>query len=269
MPGFNEPANVGARIAWCQDPVLAQTAVEDNLPIPSILAKVFRISAIEFDREVDMLVTKVWSGAVTAVAVVAFAAFTSWASVAKAALSDDVNAALSTGTQAQKISKIQALAAANAKDHAKFTELVQLVATGASQQQVADFAGALAVACGASGNNGRTTSALVNTLVTAYPAAGGAIVGNAISGGCSAEVAANTLQQALLTAAGQFLSLRQVIPDRNPGPGVNLGQESFVKSLHTTRLGSRRIIAPRTALPPQRSTFRRHQRRTFRRRHRR
>jgi hypothetical protein len=172
----------------------------------------------------------------TAVAVIAFA---SWASVARAALPDDVNAALSTGSQAQKIAKIQALATANAGNPANFTQLVQLVAAGVSQEQAAAFTGALAVACGASGNNAQTTQTLVSTLVAAFPEAGGAIVGRAISGGCSAEVAANTLQQALLTAAGQFLSLRQVIPDRNPGTGVNLGQEAFVKSLNTTRLGNR------------------------------
>ena len=189
-----------------------------------------------------MSIRKIWTGTMTAVAVVAFA---SWASVAEAALPEDVSAALSADkTPAQQAAAVQALATANAGNQANFTQLVQLVAAGISQQQAASFAGALAAACGASGNNAATTQTLVNVMVGAFPEAGGAIVGQAISGGCSAEVAANTLQQALLTAAGQFLSLRQVVPDRNPGTGVNLNQEAFVKSLNTTRLGNRNRFQP-------------------------
>jgi hypothetical protein len=184
-----------------------------------------------------MLIRKIWTGTMTAVAVVAFA---SWASVAEAALPEDVSAALSADkTPAQQSAAIQALATANAGNSANFTQLVQLVAAGVSQQQAAGFAGALAAACGASGNNAATTATLVNVMVGAFPEAGGAIVGQAISGGCSAEVAANTLQQALLTAAGQFLSLREVLRDPNPGPGVNPNQEAWVKSKNTTRLGNR------------------------------
>lgn len=189
-----------------------------------------------------MSIRKIWTGTMTAVAVVAFA---SWASVAEAALPEDVSAALSADkTPAQQAAAVQALATANAGNQANFTQLVQLVAAGVSQQQAASFTGALAVACGASGNNAATTQTLVNVMVGAFPEAGGAIVGQAISGGCSAEVAANTLQQALLTAAGQFLSLRQVVPDTNPGTGVNLNQEAFVKSLNTTRLGNRSQFQP-------------------------
>jgi len=185
-----------------------------------------------------MSIRKLWTGTMTAVAVVAIA---SWVSVAEAALPEDVSAALSADkTPAQQAAAVQALATANAGNQANFTQLVQLVAAGVSQQQAASFAGALAAACAASGNNAATTQTLVNVMVGAFPEAGGAIVGQAVSGGCSAEVAANTLQQALLTAAGQFAGLREVLRDPNPGPGVNPNQEAFVKSINTTRLGSRR-----------------------------
>jgi hypothetical protein len=184
-----------------------------------------------------MRIRKIWTGTVAAVAVVAV---TSWASLATAALPDDVAAALKPeNTLAQQTAAIQALAVANAGNQANFTQLVQLVAAGVSQQQAAAFAGALGAACGASGDNAATTAVVVNGMVGQHPEAGGAIVGQVISAGCSAEVAANTLQQALLTAAGQLLALTRVIPPSNPGPGVNLNQEAFVKSLNTTRLGNR------------------------------
>jgi len=184
-----------------------------------------------------MLIRKLWTGTMAAVAVMAVA---SWVSVAEAALPEDVSAALSADkTPAQQVAAVQAAATANAGNQANFTQLVQLVAAGISQQQAASFAGALAAATATSGNNAQTTQTIVSIMVGAFPEAGGAIVGAVIAAGGSAEVAANTLQQALLTAAGQFLSLRQVIPDTNPGPGVNLNQEAFVKSLNTTRLGNR------------------------------
>jgi len=182
-----------------------------------------------------MLIRKFSSRAATALAVVAFAG---WASSANAAIPDDVNAALGSGSQAQKTAAIQSLAVSNATNSSNFGQLVQLVASGATQQQAGAFAGALGAACGASGNNAATTQAIVSTLVGAFPEAGGAITGAVISAGCSAEVAANTLQQSLLTAAGQSLSLTPVLPNTNPGPGVNLLQEAFVKSLNTTRLGN-------------------------------
>jgi hypothetical protein len=194
-----------------------------------------------------MLIRKIWTG--TAVAVVAM---TSWASVSMAALPDDVAAALKAeNTLSQKTAAIGALASANAGSQANFTQLVQLVAAGISQQEAAAFANALGAACGASGNNAQTTQTLVNIMVGAFPEAGGAIVGQAISAGCSAEVAANTLQQALLSAAGQFLGLRQVLRDPNPGPGVNINQEAFVKSRLTTRLGNRRGLPPRPFVPQE------------------
>jgi hypothetical protein len=184
-----------------------------------------------------MVIRKIWTGTVAAVAVVAM---TSWASMATAALPEDVSAALSPDkTPAQQAAAVQALATANAGSQANYAQLVQLVAAGISQQQAASFAGALAAACGASGNNAQTTQALVNGMVNAFPEAGGAIVGQAIAGGCSAEVAANTLQQALLTAAGQSLRRRLVLKNPGPGTGVDVGSEAFVKSENTTRLGNR------------------------------
>jgi hypothetical protein len=184
-----------------------------------------------------MVIRKILSGAVSAFAVLAL---TSWASVATAALPEDVAAALSPDkTPAQQAAAVQALAVANAGNQANYTQLVQLVAAGIPQSQAASFTNALGAACGASGNNAQTTQTLVNIMVGAFTEASGAITAQAISAGCSAEVAANTLQQALLSAAGQFLALRQVIPDRNPGAGVNLNQEAFIKSLNTTRLGNR------------------------------
>jgi len=191
-----------------------------------------------------MLIRKMWTGTMTAIAVVGF---TSWASVASAALDPAaVNAALDPAkTDAQKLAAVGALATANAASAEDFAQLAQLVAAGISQQQAAAFAGALAAACGASGNNAQTTQILVNAMVSAHPEAGGAIVGQAISGGCSAEVAANTLQQALLTAAGQLLRQRvQVHKNPGPGTGVDVGSEAFVKSENDTRLGNRRGLAP-------------------------
>jgi len=183
-----------------------------------------------------MVFRKIRSGAATALAIAALA---SWASVAKADLPSDVAGAL-VGTQAEQLANVQTLATSNAGNTANFTQLVELVAAGVSQEQAAAFAGALAAACGVSANNAQTTQALVGTMVGAFPEAGGAIVGSAISGGCSAEVAANTLQLALLTAAGQSLALSVVVvPESNPGVGVNLGQEPFVKELATPRLGNR------------------------------
>ena len=183
-----------------------------------------------------MLIRKLWTGTMTVVAVVAFA---SWASVAQAALPEDVAAALSADkTPAQQAAAIQAIATANPGDP-NFTQLVQLMAAGISQQQAAAFAGALAAATGVSGNNAQTTQTIVSVMVGAFPEAGGAIVGAVIAAGGSAEVAARTLQLAILAASGQFLALREVLRDPNPGPGVNPNQEAFVKSRNTTRLGNR------------------------------
>jgi hypothetical protein len=185
-----------------------------------------------------MLIRKIWTGTMTAVAVVAI---TSWASMATAALPEDVSAALSPDkTPAQQQAAIQALATANAGNAANFTQLAQLVAAGITAQQAPGMANALGAACAASGNNAQITQAIVSALGGAYPEAGGTIVGQAISAGCSAEVAANTLQTVLLSAAGQFLRLRHVLNDPNPGPGFNIGAEAFLKSLYDDRKGGPR-----------------------------
>lgn len=184
-----------------------------------------------------MLIRKIWTGTMAAVAVVAI---TSWASVATADLPGDVAAALSPDkTPAQQAAAVQALATANAGNQANFAQLVQLVAAGITQQQAAGFTGALAVACGASGNNAQTTQAVVFGMGSAFPEAGGAIVGQAIAGGCSAEVAANTIQDVFVTASGQSLRRRLVLRNPGPGTGVEIGSESEVKSLNLTRLGNR------------------------------
>lgn len=181
-----------------------------------------------------MLIKRICSNATLALAVLVSL---SWANTIQAALPDDVNAALSSGTQAQKEGAIKALAVAHATNLANFDQLVRLVAEG-SKEQPGAYAGALGGACAVSSDNAAITRIIISVFVEAYQEFSSAITQAVIAAGCPAEVAAATLQEALVTAAGGSLSLIPVLPNGNPGTGVNLLQQAFPKSLNTTRLGN-------------------------------
>ena len=161
-----------------------------------------------------------------------------WASGASADIQSDVTGALSAPTAAAKLAALSGLGTANAGNLQTFTQLAQLVASGVTGSGAAGAAGALAAACGTVPNNAAITRVLVSTFVQRHPGAGGDIFAAIVGAGCSTEVAAATLQSSLATAAGQALSLVPTLPANNPGTGVNLLQEAFVKSLNTTRLGT-------------------------------
>ncbi len=160
-----------------------------------------------------------------------------WASGASADIQSDVTGALSAPTAAAKLAALSNLGTANSGNLSVFTQIAQLVASGVTGTGAAGAAGALAAACGAVPDNAAITRILVSTFVLRHPGAGGDIFAAIVGAGCSTEVAAATLQSTLATAAGQALSLVPTLPANNPGTGVNLLQEAFVKSLFTTRLG--------------------------------
>ncbi len=161
-----------------------------------------------------------------------------WASGASADIASDVTGALSAPTAAAKNAALSNLGKANGGNLSLFTQLSQLVASGVTGTGAAGAAGALAAACGTVPDNAAITRVLVSIFVARHPGSGGDIFAAIVGAGCSTEVAAATLQSSLATAAGQALSLVPTLPANNPGTGVNLLQEAFVKSLNTTRLGN-------------------------------
>lgn len=176
-----------------------------------------------------------------------------WASGANATVDTDVTSALSAPNAEAKSAALRSLGRANAGNLPVFTQVAELAAAGVTSTGAAGAAGALAAgAFGAAANNDALTRILISTFVQAHPGAGGDIFAAVIAAGGSAEVAAATLQSSLATAAGQALSLVPTLPANNPGTGVNLLQEAFVKSLNTTRLGNvtGEQIVPSSA-PPQ------------------
>ena len=178
-----------------------------------------------------------------------------WASGASADVQSDVTGALSAPTAAAKTAALSDLGKANSGNLSVFTQIAKLVASGVTSTGAAGAAGALASACGAVPDNAAITRVLISTFVENHPGAGGDIFAAIVGAGCSTEVAAATLQSSLATAAGQALSLVPTLPANNPGTGVNLLQEAFVKSLYTTRLGhvNGEEITP-TAHTPQSQT---------------
>ncbi len=162
-----------------------------------------------------------------------------WASSANATIQTDVTSALSAPTVKAKNVALNSLGKANAGNLPVFTQLAELAAAGVTNTGAAGAAGALAAgAFSAAANNDALTRILIRTFVRAHPGAGGDIFAAVIAAGGSTEVAAATLQSSLATAAGQTLGLVPTLPANNPGTGVNLLQEAFVKSLNTTRLGN-------------------------------
>lgn len=185
-----------------------------------------------------------------------------WASGASADIASDVTGALSAPTAAAKNAALSNLGKANGGNLSLFTQLSQLVASGVTGTGAAGAAGALAAACGTVPDNAAITRVLVSTFVARHPGSGGDIFAAIVGAGCSTEVAAATLQSSLSTAAGQALSLVPTLPANNPGTGVNLLQEAFVKSLNTTRLGNVEGITP-TQEGPQSPTDPRYDECTF------
>lgn len=161
-----------------------------------------------------------------------------WTQGALADLQSDVAGALGSPTPAARNAALSTLATSNAGNFTNFTALTRLVVAGIGQGDAASAAGALAAACGAATDNTAITRVLVSTFVQKHPGAGGGIFAAIVGAGCSTEVAAATLQSSLATAAGQALSLVPTLPPNNPGTGVNLLQQAFLKSRNTTRLGS-------------------------------
>jgi len=194
-----------------------------------------------------MLIKKIGSPIATAVAVIAFL---SWANTSNAALPDDVNAALASGSEAQKVAEIRALALANAGNQENFRQLVQLFAAGSTPEQAAVFAGALGAACLVSSDNAATTRIIISVIVEYHPKTAGESTAAVIASGCSAQAAAGALQAALSAAAGGSLGLVPVLPNNNPGFGVNLLQQAYPKSLNTTRLGNVLEGLQETAMSP-------------------
>jgi len=179
-----------------------------------------------------------------------------WATGANADVQSDVTGALSAPTAQAKNSALASLGKANAGNLPVFTQIAQLVASGVTNTGAAGAAGALAKgAFDVAPNKDALTRILIRVFVQKFPGAGGDIFAAVIAAGGSTEVAAATLQSTLATAAGQALSLVPTLPANNPGTGVNLLQEAFVKSLNTTRLGnvSGEQITP-SATPPQSPT---------------
>jgi hypothetical protein len=183
-----------------------------------------------------------------------------WASGASADIPSDVTGALSAPTAAAKTAALSNLGTANAGNLSVFTQIAQLVASGVTGTGASGAAGPLAAACGTVPDNAAITRVLVSTFVQSHSGAAGDIYAAIVGAGCSTEVAAATLQSSLSTAAGQALSLVPTLPANNPGTGVNLLQEAFVKSLNTTRLGHVEGFTPTGATPqsatdPRECTF--------------
>ena len=175
-----------------------------------------------------------------------------WATGANATIQSDVTGALGAPTAEAKNAALSSLGKANAGNLSVFTQVARLAASGVTSTGAAGAAGALAKgAFGEVADNAALTRILITAFVQAHPGAGGDIFAAIIAAGGSPEVAAATLQSTLATAAGQALSLVPTLPANNPGTGVNLLQEAFVKSLNTTRLGnvSGEQIQPSAAAP--------------------
>jgi hypothetical protein len=176
-------------------------------------------------------------------AALAMIALVSGTSTANAALSEDVNAAFASNSEAGKVAALQALSVSSAGDQAKFRELVQLVvarSAGSTNEFVGAVAGALGAACVVSSNNALTTRTIVTLFVEAYSGAGGLITASVIRAGCSPDIAAASLQTALVSAAGLSLYNQVSVLPAHPGTGPTLLGEPWVKSGlgQTTRLGT-------------------------------
>lgn len=162
------------------------------------------------------------------------------APAARADLQTDLLSAWNAGSDQARMAALGSLASANAADYDRFVQIAAYVAVQATDETAAAYARSLAAACGAVPNSQAVTGAIVSSFVSIHPGAGGDVFAAVVGAGCDTQVAANTLQSALASAAGQLLSRVAVLPPTTPGTGVNLLQNpgNVKEQGLTTRLGN-------------------------------
>lgn len=183
------------------------------------------------------------------------------APAARADLQGDLLSAWNAGSDQARMAALGSLASANAGHYDRFLQIVSYIAVQATDETAASYAKSLAAACGAVSNSQAVTGAIVSSFVSIHPGAGGDIFAAVVGAGCDTQVAANSLQSALASAAGQLLSRVSVLPPNTPGTGVDLLQNpgNIKEQGLTTRLGNDgtlqrlRTGIPRTVEPPQSS----------------
>jgi hypothetical protein len=184
------------------------------------------------------------------------------APAARADLQGDLLSAWNAGSGQARMAALSSLASANAGNYDRFLQIVSYVAVQATDETAAAYAKSLASACGAVGNSQAVTGAIVSSFVSIHPGAGGDVFASVVGAGCDTQVAANSLQSALSSAAGQVLSRVSVLPPNTPGTGVDLLQNpgNIKEQGLTTRLGNDGTLQrlsrdiPRTTEPPMSSS---------------